>query len=159
MIDEVGLQKALQVAFYLGSMTSDDVRKIIEAYESARAGGEWQDISTAPKDGTRILLLDSNGCGSGYWYNDAWLADWDNYYQYELKATHWNAITSGSQNRRGRGMKDSSTVEVAHAPPLKIGDFISMEQPRPKLWYNPFTWFNQKQETKYYKITSEVGES
>lgn len=66
------------------------------------AHADWQDISTAPRDGTKILLLDENGCGSGYWHIDGWMADWGNYYEYEPEATHWMPIPALEKHRQRR---------------------------------------------------------
>lgn len=49
---------------------------------AAAVSGGWQDISTAPKDGTRLLVHDDAGaCGvawwNGRWWEDSFGALWD----------------------------------------------------------------------------------
>ena len=58
-----------------------DMRKLVEANDKlylfeledfadrlqSLLGGGWQDISTAPKDGSDILILSNGCCVCGYW--------------------------------------------------------------------------------------------
>src|SRR6266403_4351420 len=55
--------------------------------------GDWQPISTAPKDGTRILLYGRSGIGLGNWGrniagNECWLRD-IGWFQVGQLPTHW----------------------------------------------------------------------
>ena len=43
-----------------------DLKILCEGIQSLLGGG-WQDISTAPKDGSDILILSNGCCVCGYW--------------------------------------------------------------------------------------------
>jgi hypothetical protein len=62
-------------------------------------GGGWQPISTAPRDGTFILLVESDGVvRQGRYVNDAcrWFelnADWTDSWDGEIyQPTHWMSL-------------------------------------------------------------------
>lgn len=73
--------------------------KALPALRSLLQSGEWQDISTAPKDGTaiagyqkltsRLWLIDII-----YWNEDAWrVTQFHNENnEYEVKPTHWMSL-------------------------------------------------------------------
>ena len=52
--------------------------------------GEWQDISTAPKDGTNILLTDGKSIMHSYWCGDkyGWRDVYEGYHRL-AEPTHW----------------------------------------------------------------------
>ena len=69
-----------QAMFNLGALPdeADDYREILarkidimrkEMYDRLQSllSGGWQDISTAPKDGSDILILSNGCCVCGYW--------------------------------------------------------------------------------------------
>lgn len=68
---------------------------------------EWQPISTAPKDGTWVLLTGGNEfsrtpvgpCVVAFWDRDDWVyAYWDgDWYSAYENATHWMAIPKGPE--------------------------------------------------------------
>ena len=67
---------------------------------------EWQPIETAPKDGTRVLLIDADDAGTVCW--GEW-SDWDEVPecrdigdigcngQYDYQPTHWMPLPSPPQ--------------------------------------------------------------
>ena len=68
--------------------------------------GGWQPIATAPKDGTRLLLCDSDDAGQidiGYWSTSSWVATGGAWIIYEnrsdtveLTPTHWQPLPDGN---------------------------------------------------------------
>jgi hypothetical protein len=59
-----------------GNRFYEDVRRMADALRQSSppdgqtAGDGWQDISTAPKDGTELILLFDGGVWSGRWVQD-----------------------------------------------------------------------------------------
>lgn len=65
--------------------------------EDARRADEWQDISTAPKDGTELLLAHSEAVFSGWWHDGGsagWTDGSTNHYDDYclLHPTHWRPL-------------------------------------------------------------------
>lgn len=53
--------------------------------------GEWQDIETAPKDGTDILGFDEDGRVVVWWDRNAWIRRGDDY-DIVTHPTHWQPL-------------------------------------------------------------------
>lgn len=66
-------------------------RYIREWKDKLEALGGWQDISTAPKDGSRVLLYGFDGYEGmfGVW-NGQWV--WAGYLSNRLQPTHWQPL-------------------------------------------------------------------
>lgn len=64
---------------------------------------EWQDISTAPKDGRDILVADarSKEVLSASWVDNCWFIGWMNYASrsdgYQVNATHWMPLPAAPE--------------------------------------------------------------
>lgn len=103
---------------------------------TAPAGGaNWQDISTAPKDGTRFVAVGNNyGLYSeaqhtciAQWFRDCWIeaSDWNEIS--ELKyLTHWMPLLPlpGSAE-----MRTQQTIEQQEIAPLTDEELCQIEEP------------------------------
>lgn len=66
----------------------------------------WRPIETAPKDGTKVLLLCVSKAMSfggthaiqGYWGGNTGFEDWSTLSSYKLRATHWQPLPSNPNN-------------------------------------------------------------
>jgi hypothetical protein len=67
---------------------------------------EWQPIDTAPRDGTKLLLLcaepmDEPTYVVGLWIVDSWHSDWDRtMIGPELEVTHWMPLPDSQVRRK-----------------------------------------------------------
>ena len=67
---------------------------------------EWQPISTAPRDGTRVLLYDQHDPGSGFArVVGAWDPKWKRWFSipgsYTKRPSHWMALPPPPSSRAG----------------------------------------------------------
>ena len=54
---------------------------------------EWQNIDSAPKDGTEVLLFHRGCCVIGLWMDYGHRQCWeDNVEGFELEPTHWQPL-------------------------------------------------------------------
>ena len=65
---------------------------------------EWQPIETAPKDGTRLILLRGKGVVCGYWNDDKYIQKSQPYWSHDQERI-W-------------GVRDAKTNQPTHWMPL-----------------------------------------
>jgi Lar family restriction alleviation protein len=61
-----------------------------------RRADDWQDIATAPKDGTEVLAWNSGGYRMLHWSDSSWPGpDWINEDGVPCHASHWRPLPKG----------------------------------------------------------------
>jgi len=84
--------------------TADQMRAYaLAALTAAKAGG-WQDISTAPKDGTRFIAwrkYSTRPLIARYWKDFGWFEDEDGLHLYNL--THWQPLPNPPKEQSAGG--------------------------------------------------------
>lgn len=73
------------------------VLALIAEVEQARIANGWLPIETAPKDGTKILILTDDGIIESFWRNGAWdqsivYADYGAHTEIDSAPTYWQPL-------------------------------------------------------------------
>lgn len=93
----VGDDEDEAMAFYTRHRRHTIARAAIAALHPAQQDG-WQDIATAPKDGTRILMWDSGPWVASAFNRDGKFIGWDADSHFLSEPTHWQPIAAPPAN-------------------------------------------------------------
>ena len=103
-MQQEAIRRAIALADSLGGDDADTIMALVEML----AGQEWEDISSAPRDGSSLLAADADGwVGEVYWYDHfstymqagpGWMiANCDSEYGQIIDATHWQPLPAPPQ--------------------------------------------------------------